>query len=114
MDSDSTVIYDVDEERALLKVALEEGRELPDSRSKKLSPAAKYHHLAGRRGERGVWELHELVVVLRGERVRGNTHQRGGRFYSLIQFSCLDFPISDTDRPTALDLTAGHVWHGRN
>merc|ERR1719427_1795784 len=73
IDSDSTVIY-----------AVEEGRELPDSRSKKLSPAAKYRHLAGRRGERGVRELPDsrsknLSPAAKYRHLAGRRGERGVR-----------------------------------
>ena len=67
-DHDSEIIYDIDEEREILRKAYLEGKEVDFGKRKKTSPAVKYKHLKGR-GERGVFELHEIVELLRNEKV---------------------------------------------
>jgi len=67
-DLDSEIIYDIDEEREILRKAFAEGKEVDFGKRKKTSPAVKYKHLKGR-GERGVFELHEIVELLRNEKV---------------------------------------------
>ena len=70
-DSDSTIIYDIDEERAILRKAYLEGKEVPSDKRKKSSPAEKYPHLAKikDRGDRGVFELPEILELLENEKI---------------------------------------------
>ena len=70
-DSDNKVIYDIDEEREILRKAYLEGREIIPDKRKKSSPAEKYPHIAKikDRGERGVFELHEITELLESEKI---------------------------------------------
>lgn len=69
VDKDSDIIYDIDEEREMLRKAYLEGKELTMGKRKKTSPAEKYKYLGTKRGERGVFELEEIVELLASERV---------------------------------------------
>merc|ERR1719228_1834058 len=69
VDSDSGVIYDIDEERDIMRKAYLEGKPLQTDKKSKPSQAEKYKHLAHKRGERGVFEVGELVEVLQAERI---------------------------------------------
>ena len=69
VDKDSDIIYDIDEEREMLRKAYLEGKELTMGKRKKTSPAEKYKYLGTKRGERGVFELEEIVELLTSERV---------------------------------------------
>lgn len=69
VDSDSGVIYDIDEERDIMRKAYLEGKPLQTDKKSKPSQAEKYKHLAHKRGERGVFEVGELVEVLQNERI---------------------------------------------
>ena len=69
VDTDSDVIYDIDEEREILRRAHEEGKELEVDKRKKTSPAEKYKYLGRTRGERGVFEIEEIVELLSNERI---------------------------------------------
>jgi len=68
VDSDSTVIYDIDEERELMKKAYLEGKPMHSDKKSKPSPAEKYQELS-QRGLRGVFEITELVDLLKKEKV---------------------------------------------
>jgi len=70
-DTDNRIIYDVDEERAMLRKAYLEGKEVPSDKRKKSSPAEKYPHLSRLkdRGERGVFELSEVMELLESEKI---------------------------------------------
>jgi len=70
VDSDSGVIYDVDEEREIMRKAYAEGKPLDTDKKVKTSPALKYKHLADKRGERGVFDVPELVKLLKAEKIR--------------------------------------------
>ena len=63
VDKDSDVIYDIDEEREILRKAYLEGKELEIDKRKKTSPAEKYKYLSRTRGERGVFEIAEIVEL---------------------------------------------------
>ena len=69
MDSDSTVIYDIDEEREIMRKAYLEGKPMHLDKKAKPSQAEKYRHLANKRGERGVFDIEELVEVLKDEKI---------------------------------------------
>jgi len=69
VDSDSGVIYDVDEEREIMRKAYIAGKPLQTDKKSKPSPAEKYKHLANQRGERGVFEVAELVDILEAEKM---------------------------------------------
>jgi len=69
-DSDSRVILDVDEEREAMRRAMEEGRELEIDKGRKPTPGEKYSRQLKGRGERGVFDLEELVDILKGEKLR--------------------------------------------
>ena len=69
VDTDSDVIYDIDEEREILRRAHEEGKELEVDKRKKTTPAEKYKYLGRTRGERGVFEIEEIVELLSNERI---------------------------------------------
>jgi len=69
VDSDSGVIYDVDEEREIMKKAYLEGKPLLTDKKTKPSQAEKYKHLSHKRGERGVFEVSELVSLLKEEKI---------------------------------------------
>lgn len=69
VDKDSDVIYDIDEEREILRKAYLEGKELEIDKRKKTSPAEKYKYLSRTRGERGVFEIAEIVELLSNERI---------------------------------------------
>lgn len=69
VDSDSSVIYDVDEEREIMRKAYLEGKPLVTDKKSKPSQAEKYRHLLGTRGARGVFEISELVSLLKSERI---------------------------------------------
>jgi hypothetical protein len=70
VDRDSGVIYDVDEEREIMRKAYLEGKSLQtDKKTTKPSQAEKYKHLAHKRGERGVFEVAELAVLLKSEKI---------------------------------------------
>ena len=69
VDRDSDVIYDIDEEREILRKAYREGKELEIDKRKKTSPAEKYKYLGRSRGERGVFEIAEIVELLSNERI---------------------------------------------
>lgn len=69
-DADSRVILDVDEERQAMRRAVEEGREFYIDKGKKPTPGEKYSkHLKGR-GLRGVFDVEELVNILKEEKLR--------------------------------------------
>ena len=69
VDKDSDVIYDIDEEREILRKAYLDGKELEIDKRKKTSPAEKYKYLSRTRGERGVFEIAEIVELLSNERI---------------------------------------------
>jgi len=69
VDSDSTVIYDIDEEREIMRKAYLEGKPVQLDKKAKPSQAEKYSHLAHKRGERGVFDIEELVEVLKAEKI---------------------------------------------
>jgi len=69
VDSDSTVIYDIDEEREIMRKAYLEGKPMQLDKKAKPSQAEKYRHLANKRGERGVFDIEELVEVLKDEKI---------------------------------------------
>ena len=69
MDRDSGVIYDVDEEREIMKKAYLEGKPLQTDKKTKPSQAEKYKHLKHKRGERGVFEVAELAALLKSEKI---------------------------------------------
>eukprot|EP00092_Neocalanus_flemingeri_P079963 GFUD01099665.1.p1 GENE.GFUD01099665.1~~GFUD01099665.1.p1 ORF type:complete len:345 (+),score=127.25 GFUD01099665.1:37-1071(+) len=69
LDSDSNVIYDIDEEREIMRKAYLEGKPLQTDKKTKPSQAEKYKHLAHKRGERGVFEVSELVSLLKAEKI---------------------------------------------
>jgi len=69
VDSDSAVIYDVDEEREIMEKAYAEGKPLETYKKVKSSPALKYKHLADKRGDRGVFEVPELLKLLKAEKI---------------------------------------------
>jgi len=69
VDSDSTVIYDIDEEREIMRKAYLEGKPVELDKKAKPSQAEKYSHLADKRGERGVFDIEELVEVLKAEKI---------------------------------------------
>ena len=70
-DRDNRVIYDVDEEREILRKAYLEGKEVPSDKRKKSSPAEKYPHLSRirARAERGVFDLEDIMELLEGEKI---------------------------------------------
>jgi ribosome silencing factor RsfS/YbeB/iojap len=67
-DQDATIIYDVEEERRLRLEALEKGEILETDKRKKIT--YKYQDIAMTRGEEGVFDLHELVKVIKGEKMK--------------------------------------------
>jgi len=69
VDRDSGVIYDVDEEREIMRKAYLEGKPLQTDKKTKPSQAEKYKHLAHKRGERGVFEVAELAALLKAEKI---------------------------------------------
>ena len=69
MDRDSGVIYDVDEEREIMRKAYLEGKPLQTDKKTKPSQAEKYKHLTHKRGERGVFEVAELAALLKAEKI---------------------------------------------
>jgi len=69
VDSDSTVIYDIDEEREIMRKAYLDGKPIQRDKKAKPSQAEKYSHLAIKRGERGVFDVEDLVNVLKDEKV---------------------------------------------
>ena len=69
-DEDATVILDVEEEREAARRAMEEGREVAVDKRRKPRVGAKYSALSQGRGARGVFEVGELVEVVRGEKCR--------------------------------------------
>jgi len=69
-DSDSRVILDVDEEREAMRRAMEEGRELEIDKGRKPTPGEEYSRQLKGRGKRGVFDLEELVDILKGEKLR--------------------------------------------
>lgn len=68
-DEDAPVIYDVEEERMLLRKAYEEGRELVLERDQKRPTVRRHAELLQGRGPRGVLSLQELTAILQRERV---------------------------------------------
>jgi len=132
-DSDSRVIYDVDEERDMVRRAMEEGTQIQEDKRRKPPPGAKYHTSHEGRGTRGVYEVHELVDVLRKEKVRDlvviripEERQycdymvigtgRNARHISVIStliLSLYKHKMSQTDRPPfregAQDLSSGWI-----
>jgi len=69
VDRDSGVIYDVDEEREIMRKAYLEGKTVQTDKKTKPSQAEKYKHLAHKRGERGVFEVAELAALLKAEKI---------------------------------------------
>merc|ERR1712037_786763 len=69
-DADSRVILDVDEEREAIRRAIEEGREVYFDKGRKPTPGEKYSRQLKGRGLRGVFDLDELVNILREEKLR--------------------------------------------
>merc|ERR1719331_2532188 len=69
-DADSRVILDVDEEREAIRRAIEEGREVDFDKGRKPTPGEKYSRQLKGRGLRGVFDLDELVNILREEKLR--------------------------------------------
>jgi len=69
-DADSRVILDVDEEREAMRRAIEEGREFDFDKGRKPTPGEKYSRQLKGRGLRGVFELEELVKILKEEKLR--------------------------------------------
>ena len=69
VDADSDVIYDIDEEREILRKAYLEGKTIDIGKRKKTSPAEKYSYMSKTRGERGVFELEEIVELLNNEKI---------------------------------------------
>ena len=70
-DRDNRVIYDIDEEREILRKAYLEGKEVPSDKRKKSSPAEKYPHLSRirARADRGVFDLEDIMELLEGEKI---------------------------------------------
>ncbi|XP_023329230.1 uncharacterized protein LOC111701957 [Eurytemora carolleeae] len=68
-DEDARVIYDVDEERTLLREAYESGKDLVLDKDRKQKTKYKYDQISKSRGERGVFDLEDLVTVIKGEKV---------------------------------------------
>jgi len=69
-DEDATVIYDVDEERLILKEAYASGKELVLEKEKRHTFKDKYEDISKSRGSRGVFDLEELLAVFRGEKMK--------------------------------------------
>lgn len=68
-DEDAPVIYDVEEERILLRQAYEEGRELVLEREQKRPTVRRHAEILQGRGERGVLSVQELTAILQQEKV---------------------------------------------
>merc|ERR1712032_1139343 len=68
-DADSRVILDVDEEREAMRRAIEEGREIDFDKWRKPTPGEKYSRQLKGRGLRGVFDLEELVNILKEEKL---------------------------------------------
>jgi len=68
-DADAPVIYDVDEERTLRMEAQERGEVLEIDKHKERKTKYKYQEMTKTHGERGVFEIEEIVQVLKGERI---------------------------------------------
>lgn len=69
-DSDATIIYDVDEERELLRKVEEGVMKLPTIPAKKQDLHSKYEDISNTHGERGAYTLAELVNVMEREKLR--------------------------------------------
>jgi len=69
-DADSRIILDVDEEREAMRRAIEEGREIDFDKGRKPTPGEKYSRQLKGRGLRGVFDLEELVNILKEEKLR--------------------------------------------
>jgi len=69
-DEDAQIIYDIDEERALLREAHESGKELILDKERRKTKRNKYQSISETRGEHGVFDLEEIVLVVEGERIR--------------------------------------------
>ena len=59
----------MDEEREILRKALLEGKDVDMGKKKRASPAEKYKHISQTRGDRGVFELDEIVELLHSEKI---------------------------------------------
>jgi len=66
-DEDAQIIYDVEEERRLLLEAQDKGEEIKRDKRKKSN--TKYGDIAMTRGKEGVFDLHEIVQVLKDEKL---------------------------------------------
>jgi len=69
VDSDSEIIYDIDEERELLRQAYLKGEITKENIKQKPSRSQIYQHMSRTRGEKGVFEISEIVDVLTNEKI---------------------------------------------
>jgi len=68
-DSDAEIIYDVDEERRILREAADRGEDVQVGK-KKTNIVYKYDYMAAKRGNTGVFDAFEVVQILKDEKIK--------------------------------------------